>query len=521
MVLIPSLIDGSLTRETLVNWIGSWRNASYGVVAITPSNWHKKIWESLGATTVDASNILEEMGKLKQGQFPTPIVMAAKYDGVDLPDNMCRILVIDSLPITETITEKYIECCIPNSTFTQIKTAQTIEQGLGRAVRGEKDYCVIMLLGNDLVKQIRYKGSRQYLSPQTRKQIDIGLDLAMYAREDMDDSKNYIQMLSSVIQQGLTRDESWKQFYINSMDSIDLDDSRSTATSDEMLIEERKAECYYSEGKYTDAAKVVQSLLDRQSGTLSTEERGWYLQEMSRYLYAQNRGEGMAMQVNAHRTNKRLFLPPDGYQFTKIELKAHERIGNIKRVIGKYSDFEDLLVYMDDVFSRLAFGIRYDRFENAIDELGLLLGFNTEQPDGNWKQGPDNLWAIKDGEYLFIECKSEVLLTRAEISKDETGQFNNNIAWFKRFYPGAKVGYSMIIPTKKVKSNTGFNETVVVLRKRGLETLVVNARAFVLSFKNSDLKSLSDEVVHQSLQQYKLNADGLIENYFESTVLVN
>tara|TARA_R100001377_G_scaffold84479_1_gene68130 strand:+ start:115 stop:354 length:240 start_codon:yes stop_codon:yes gene_type:complete len=78
----------------------------------------------------------------------------------------------------------------------------------------------------------------------------------------------------------------------------------------------------------------------------------------------------------------------------------------------------------------------------------------------------------------------------------------------------------MIIPTKKVKSNTGFNEPVVVLRKRGLEALVANARAFVLSFKNSDLKSLSDEVVHQSLQQYKLNADGLIENYFESTVLV-
>lgn len=133
--------------------------------------------------------------------------MAAKYDGVDLPDNMCRILIIDSLPITDTITEKYIECCIPNSTFTQIKTAQTIEQGLGRAVRGEKDYCVVLLLGNELVKQIRFKGSRPYLSPQTRKQIDIGLDLAKYAREDMDESGNYTQMLISIINQGLGRNE--------------------------------------------------------------------------------------------------------------------------------------------------------------------------------------------------------------------------------------------------------------------------------------------------------------------------
>lgn len=521
MVLIPSLIDGSLTREEIINWVGKWRNTTYGVVSITPSNWHKKIWEGLGATAVNAGNLLEEVDKLKQGLYPTPIVMAAKYDGVDLPDNMCRVLVIDSLPNTETITEKYIECCIPNSTFTQIKTAQTIEQGLGRAVRGEKDYCAILLLGNDLVKQIRYKGSRDYLSPQTRQQIDIGLELAKYAREDKDDSQSYLQMLISVINQGLGRDESWKQFYIDSMDAISPEAGRSTAVSDQMLIQERIAECSHSDGKHTDAANTIQALLDGHNDHLSKEERGWYLQEMSRYLYAQNRVEGMAMQVNAHRTNKRLFLPPDGYQFTKIELKAHERIANIKRVIAEFDDFEDLLVYMDDVFSRLVFGVKADRFESAIDELGKLLGFATERPDSNWKAGPDNLWAIKDGEYLFIECKSEVLLTRSEISKDETGQFNNNIAWFKRFYPGAQVNYSIIIPTKKVKSNTGFNESVVVLRERGLKTLVANARAFVYGLKNSDLKSLSDDFIHRSIHQYSLDADMLITNYFEATVLVN
>ncbi|WP_046007353.1 DEAD/DEAH box helicase family protein [Pseudoalteromonas rubra] len=515
MLLIPSLIDGSLTREAIVNWVGKWRNTSFGVVAITPSNWHRKIWEGLGAKAVDAKNLLEEVEKLKQGQFPTPIAMAAKYDGVDLPDNMCRILVIDSLPITETITEKYIEFCVPNSTFTQIKTAQTIEQGLGRAVRGEKDYCIVLLLGNDLIKQIRFKGSSTYLSPQTRKQIDMGLELAKFAREDKQDSQSYFDMLSSIITQGLGRDESWKQFYIDNMESIDNSDDRSTSASDNMLILERKAECYHSEGKHEKAVNTIQNLLDSHSSKLSKEEKGWYLQEMSRYLYAFNRVEGMAMQVNAHSTNKRLFLPPSGYQFTKIDLKAQERIMNIKRLISQHDDFEGFLVYMDDVFSRLTFGVKAERFESAIDELGKLLGFNTEQPDSNWKSGPDNLWAIKDGKYLFIECKSEVLLTRAEILKEETGQFNNNIAWFKRFYPGAEVDYSIIIPTKKVKSNTGFNEPVVVLRERGLKNLVRNARAFVLGFKNTDLKNLSDEFIHQAINQNNLGADTLVENYFE------
>jgi tetratricopeptide (TPR) repeat protein len=430
---------------------------------------------------------------------------------------MCRILITDSLPTTETITEKFIESCIPNSTFTKIKTAQTIEQGIGRAVRGEKDYCAVLVLGNDLVKQIRYRNSREYLSPQTKKQIDIGLELAKFAKEDKKDTESFINMLSSVVSQSLSRDESWKNFYTESMDTIELEDQE-RLKADEIIIREREAENLYNEGKYDDASNTLQKLLDKHSDSLSKKEKGWYLQDMSRYLYAKNRVEGMALQVQAHRTNKSLFLPPDGYQITQIEMKPQERILNIKKRISEFSDFEDLLVYMDDIFSRLVFGIKAEKFESAIDELGYIMGFNTERPDKSWKAGPDNLWAVREGQYLFIECKSEVLLTRAEITKNETGQFNNNIAWFKRFYPGAKVLYTIIIPTKKVKSNTGFNEKVFVLRKRGLSSFIANSRSFILGFSQSDLKNLSDDFINKSILQHKLSADSLVSEYFEDSI---
>jgi len=518
MILIPSLIDGSLTREEIINWIGKWREINYGVVAITPSTWHSKIWVAIGSTLVDKDNFIEEINKLKSNQFIKPIVMAAKYDGVDLPDNMCRILVIDSLPSTETITEKFIESCIPNSTFTNIKIAQTIEQGIGRAVRGEKDYCAVLLLGNDLVKQIRYRNSRDYFSPQTKKQIDIGLDLANFAKEDKDESESFIKMLSSVLSQSLNRDQSWKNFYAENMDTIELEDT-AKLKADDIIIMEREAEDLFSHGRYNDASNKLQKLLDKHANSLSKNEKGWYMQDMSRYLYSENRVKAMALQVEAHRTNKSLFLPPDGYQVTTINLKPQERILNIKSRISEFNNFEDLLVYMDDIFSRLVFGVKADKFESAIDDLGHILGFNTERPDNNWKAGPDNLWAIREGQYLFIECKSEVLLTRSEITKDETGQFNNNIAWFKRFYPGAKVQHTIIIPTKKVKSNTGFNEKVFVLRQKGLRSLVSNSRSFILSFSQTDLKNLSDDLIDRSIVQHKLSADILLQQYFEVAIM--
>lgn len=518
MVLIPSLIDGSLTREEIINWVGKWRNTSFGVVAITPSNWHTKIWIATGATFVDKDNFRSEINKLKSSQFDTPIVMAAKYDGIDLPDNICRILIVDSLPITETITEKFIESCIPNSTFSKIKTAQTIEQGIGRAVRGEKDYCAVLLLGNDLVKQIRYRNSRDYLSSQTKQQIDIGLELAKFAKEDKKETETFLEMLASVLGQCLKRDEPWKNFYAESMDSIKSEDTE-RLKADEIIIMEREAENLFNDGEYDDASNTLQNLLDKHSGSLSSNEKGWYLQDMSRYLYAKNRVEGMELQVIAHRTNKSLFLPPDGYQFTKINLKPQERISNIRSRISEFNNFEDLLVYMDDIFSRLSFGTKADKFESAIDELGNILGFNTERPDKSWKAGPDNLWAVRKGEYLFIECKSEVRLTRSEITKSETGQFNNNIEWFKRFYPGAKVKHTMIIPTKKIKSNTGFSEKVFILRKNGLRSLVTNSRSFILGFSQTDLKNLSESHINRAIEQHNLSTDNLLSQYFEKTIM--
>ena len=84
-----------------------------------------------------------------------------------------------------------------------LKISQIIEQGLGRAVRGEKDYCVVLLIGKDLVKEVRAKGSREFFSPQTRKQIEIGIEMSRYAKEDQVASENPLKTLAEIILQSL------------------------------------------------------------------------------------------------------------------------------------------------------------------------------------------------------------------------------------------------------------------------------------------------------------------------------
>ena len=83
------------------------------------------------------------------------------------------ILIIDSMPYANSLTERYEEQCRSNSDPINIKAAQKIEQGLGRSVRGEKDYSAILIIGHDLVKFIKSDNSNKFFSEQTRKQVEI------------------------------------------------------------------------------------------------------------------------------------------------------------------------------------------------------------------------------------------------------------------------------------------------------------------------------------------------------------
>ena len=104
------------------------------------------------------------------------------------------------------------------------------------------------------------------------------------------------------------------------------------------------------------------------------------------------------------------------------------------------------------MLSHLRFLVNSEAFERTFNELGKALGFDVQRPDKEWKEGPDNLWALRDTEYLLVECKNEVSLDRAEISKRETGQMNNACAWFSKNYRGATAKNVLVIPTKKVAS---------------------------------------------------------------------
>ena len=515
MVLIPSLIDPSLTREKIVAELAvPIQKRKFGVVSLVPSFSKATDWKNKGARVVDKSSIDVGVGALKQGKFEETVVIVNKYDGIDLPDETCRILIVDSKPFSEALIDRYLDSCRASSDATLLKLARTIEQGLGRAVRGQRDYCVAVLIGASLVRSLRTGKSKLQFSDQTRGQIELGLEIADLAREDIEDGADPYSALNKLIAQSLKRDPNWKQFYADQMNAISVKPA-SPKMLDIFAAEER-AEQKSQEGEHREAVEIIQNLIDEFIPAEAKEDRGWYLQEIARLLYPVSKSESNEYQIKAHKLNKLLLRPKEGMNFEKVTMVSQKRIGNIKSWLVAFENNEAMLLSVDDIAANLEFGVTASDFEDAFSRLGSALGFVTQRPDKEWKEGPDNLWAVRDGEYLLAECKSEVELDRDSIQKGETGQMNNACAWFKERYKGAKSKNILIIPTKVVSKATGFNETVGIMRKANLKRLVYNFKAFFAEFKSVDLKDVSDKKVQEFLNTHKLSVDEILTVYSEA-----
>jgi replicative superfamily II helicase len=510
MIIIPDLVHDDVSRADVIRLLApppaSIRH--FGIVALTPSGAKSLQWETAGAESVTKETISRHLKIYREKRFDKTLVITNRYDGIDLPDDMCRVLVLDSKPHTDNLADRMADGCRLNSAVMALRAARSIEQGIGRSVRGEKDYSVVILTGSDLVDNVRSQRSRNYLSDQTRLQIEIGLEIIDFAREELRKGEEPMELIKNLMLQCIGRDQLWKQFYKQRMDNLTVSPVNHLVL--DQFQAELAAERAYQTGDWQKANQILQQFVD--STTLDKTEHGWYLQEMARYAAPYDKITSNALQRDAHLMNPLLLRPRNGMQVVKIKVSG-ERVENVISWIKQCSNYDELTLRVAELAERLVFGVAYDKFEAAIDELGAALGFDHDRPDKYWGAGPDNLWALEDGHYLLIECKNEVELRRQVIYKTETGQMNNSLAWFEKNYPGAKSTNWMIIPTSKLGNGAGFNRQVQVVRAKELKAILKATRAFFRSFQRLEFDSLSVEHVNELIQLHGLTIKDLVTNF--------
>lgn len=519
MIIVPSLIHDNLDRDLIVTKFSQASFKRFGSVALVPSTRKAHQYKAAGAVIADSQNIVEEIDKIKNKNFEKLLVINNRYDGIDLPDEDCRILIIDSIPYFNSLSDRYEEVCRPSSEIMNKRIAQKIEQGLGRGVRGEKDYCVIIIIGSDLVKFIRSIDSRKYFSAQTKKQIDIGLSIAEMTKEDeAEENQNHFNIVISLMKQSVGRDESWKQYYVDEMDSI-IDYTTKSSLYEKLAIE-REIEKDFLLNDYESACKKLQEYIDKYCS--DELEKGWYLQQLARFYYKTNRIMSNNMQKAAFKNNNQLLKPKSGIAYKKVSYINQNRLAKVRDFLVQFQNYGELQLATNEILDNLSFGINSNKFESSLQKVGEMLGFISQRPDKDIRKGPDNLWCGVENHYFIFECKNEVSDNREEINKHEAGQMNSHCAWFKSEYgDNVSVSRFLIIPTKNLSYQADFEHDVKIIRKGKLRDLKRNIKHFIDNLHSYSLPDISDDTLQKLLSEHHLDIEDLkirySENYYHKT----
>ena len=508
LVLMPTLVETTLKRDKLIEWVSSLasKHGDFGVVAITPSFAHAKKWEEIGAKTTNVQSLYDSINDLKnevkKKAATKVLVLVNEYDGVDLPDSTCRILCLDSLPSYSSLIDRYMQEIRPASLSLRQQLAQRVEQGMGRAIRGSSDWCIVVPIGNNLTDFLSENSKRALLSKEAQLQIKIGEELA----EEMRTEGTKLNVIEALVNQCLKRDDKWKGYYKQRMSKLNPENISKEQLSRSLL--EREAEILYQRGHHEKAVLVLQKLISESDKS----DTGWFLQLMATYLYPVNSSSSMDKQLKAHSENPQLFRPETGVAYSKLASTKLNRATHILDWIKNFESHSALVVHITNIMDKLAFNAVSDEFEEGIDEIGQALGFPTQRPEKQTGRGPDNFWQIDNNKYWIIECKNMVSAERTGISKSEIGQLSNDLGWFNEYYAGFEGVPVMIHPAEMLKNDAYPTQPFWVFKAIALEELKGNTIRFFNSLSGS---VLSEDVIVQKLKEFNLDTENLMKHYLQ------
>lgn len=100
--------------------------------------------------------------------------LANRYDGMDLPGDDCRIVVLGGKPDAVSLQEKFLSERAEASAALSERLRTRIVQGAGRCTRGPNDYAVVVVVGVDIMRYFSRPENRTALEPEMQAEIQFG-----------------------------------------------------------------------------------------------------------------------------------------------------------------------------------------------------------------------------------------------------------------------------------------------------------------------------------------------------------
>jgi hypothetical protein len=420
MIITPQELNPDVTDEQIRDFVAEC-SRTYNVVVITPSDRRSAFWKGFADKFLNKDNIHDGVEQLKKTHVGL-VVLSNKYDGVDLPYNACRLLVLDGLPEVRRYVDRYEQSMLNDGDEILSRQMQKIEQGMGRGVRANDDHCVVMVMGSKLTQALYSTEATGKFSPATAAQMKLSNNLAKQIRGKP------LTDLSAVISLCLKRNPDWVRASKKALVNVTYDGAAKIAP---MAIAQRKAFGLAQLNQFQQAAEIIQTLAN---GENNPKLQGWLKQQLAEYTHRFDKAQAQEILLSATMLNRCLTKPLGGISYAKLGVSTISQALRAETYLSsKFTTVNETVIWLHGLIDDLQFyQDDSDRFEKAVALLGLAVGFETQRPEAELGKGPDDLWALGGLRFFVIECKNGA--TANTIAKKDADQLTGSMNWFRAAY---------------------------------------------------------------------------------------
>lgn len=412
-------------------------NGRKAIIAV-PDYVRATEWENLSRPPTP-ENFSQALSNFRENVKDGAFILVSRVDGIDLPDDTCRIMIMDGIPSATSILERYQWEVLGMVNVQASRIANRLAQLFGRINRGRNDYGAFLLQGHSLSKWIARDRNLALLPPLLQKQILIGREIQTKHR--LKKGEDVAKLIDLV----LGRNDDWLDYYQREVKlaELDQDQIQRARESEPVMVAATLSEARYAAAMWNRDTASARRELEKTIDNTSTDDAklsGWHLvwlgatYELDGDKEAAYRRYDLAMQ----RLNRSSIVLPQEQSITSGGANPGDlnEFGKSLNNLLSYEGGAKFERAMKGLTTTLAFidTGSPNQAEAGVRQLGELLGFKSIRPDSDEGTGPDVVWLDDENQQAIgFELKTKKN-EPARYFKKDISQGHDHLEWMKQVY---------------------------------------------------------------------------------------
>jgi hypothetical protein len=355
------------------------------------------------------------------------LALAGRYDGLDLPDDQCRLLLMSESPAAINSLERYLSERWKMGPILRKRERTRLVQGMGRCTRNPTDFAVIVWLGQSLVNAATSSSLRKGLPEELAAELQWGIEQSALAAKNPDD------LVAMIL--GLVTDANYRRQADAQIQQLQTAQTQTTLNDYEAGIHEVRYSRALWEDNFPEALRIAHELADKLNDPELAGYRAWwwYLGSVAARLMNNSDAERDALYraskcgVNSGWLNRLLRerkAPIEKNLETEVNAeRLWERIASDWGWAGPgFGEAMERMLHKLNDYNHAA-------YHEGLDILGQCFGADTARTT---KAGaPDVVWSFASTSlHIAFEAKTEKKAD-ALLYKKDLQEANGHVDWVR------------------------------------------------------------------------------------------